>query len=78
MNSPPFLIKDEMKNSGVDLDDIYEVWSKLGVNDSPNARILILKSPQTQSTRASIITLELGGGALVHAPGYWYDSLTNY
>ena len=41
VNSPPFLIKDEMKNSGVDLDDIYEVWSKLGVNDSPNSRILI-------------------------------------
>ena len=43
MNSPPFLIKDEMKNSGVDLDDIYEVWSKLGMNDSPNSRMYVVR-----------------------------------
>ena len=41
VNSTPFLIKDKMKNSGVDLDNIYEVRSELGVYDSPHSRILI-------------------------------------
>ena len=41
MNSTPFLIKDKMKKSGVDLDNIYEVWSELGVDDSSHSRVLI-------------------------------------
>eukprot|EP00439_Symbiodinium_sp_Y106_P026144 s5095_g3.t1 len=40
VNSPPFLIKDEMENSGVDLDDIYEVALSCRAEATPLAEVL--------------------------------------